>query len=209
MLHVQAHLRSMGIASEIFAEHIDPLLSHLIRPIQGYEGSDSHLLLLHHSMGNDVFDDVISLPNDIVAVYHNITPERYFTNPGLRSYIRLGQDQLVALARRAKCGVADSNYNRKEMLSVGFDRPEVLPVRTDFTVFVHSPNSEQWRSTDWLFVGRIVGNKCQHDLVRAFAVYARSFDDDARLVLVGDTSHGDYVSFVRGEAVGWGSRTGL
>jgi len=46
-----------------------------------------------------------------------------------------------------------------------------------------------------------VGNKCQHELVRAFAVYVHNFDDDdARLVLIGDTSREDYVEVVRGEA---------
>jgi glycosyltransferase involved in cell wall biosynthesis len=200
MLRLQTELRAMGIVSEVLAEHVDPRLSDRIRPIQSYGGSDEHLLLLHHSMGNDAFDDVIGLPNDIVAIYHNITPEHYFADPGSRKYVRLGRAQLAALARRANFGVAASNFNRKEMLAVGFDRPEVLPVRTDFAEFAPTSATDRWRSTDWLFVGRIVGNKCQHELVRAFAVYARSFDTDARLVLVGDTSHGDYVDLVRADA---------
>jgi glycosyltransferase involved in cell wall biosynthesis len=130
-----------------------------------------------------------------------VTPERYFSDPGFREAIRLGRQQLSLLALRAIVGVADSNFNRQEMLAVGFRRVEVLPVRTDYAEFVPpSPESRQ-RSADWLYVGRIVGNKCQHELVRAFAVYAKNFDDsDARLVLIGDTSRADYVAVVREEA---------
>ncbi|MFZ0668379.1 MAG: glycosyltransferase, partial [Acidimicrobiales bacterium] len=52
-------------------------------------------------------------------------------------------------------------------------------------------------TTDWLYVGRIVGNKCQHDLVKAFSYYAKAFDGDARLILVGDTSVSGYVEEVK------------
>jgi glycosyltransferase involved in cell wall biosynthesis len=200
MLHVQGHLSAMGIRSEIYAEHIDNQLGGRVRPIDEYEGSNSHLLLFHHSMGNEAFEDVIVLPNDVVAIYHNITPERYFSNEVVRNYVRLGRDQLLALARRAQCGVADSNFNRREMLAAGFKRVEVLPVRTDFSDFYHRSSSEGFRSSDWLFVGRLVGNKCQHDIVRAFAIYSKSFDDSARLILIGDTSDSAYVDFIRSEA---------
>ena len=201
MFELQQYLQRMGYTSEIFAEHVTDGLRNRIHSIGGYEGSSANLLLIHHSLGYGIFDDVISRPDDVVAIYHNVTPERYFSDPGFREAIRLGRQQLSLLALRAIVGVADSNFNRQEMLAVGFRRVEVLPVRTDYAEFVPpSPESRQ-RSADWLYVGRIVGNKCQHELVRAFAVYAKNFDDsDARLVLIGDTSRADYVAVVREEA---------
>ncbi len=200
MLRLQEHLRAMGMVSEVFAEHVAPELVRSIHPIHGYQGSEHHLLLVHHSMGNAAFDRVIDLPNDIVAIYHNITPEQYFEDEIVRGWLRLGREQLAILARRARLGVAVSNFNRREMLAVGFRRPEVLPVRTDFSEFASAAASGVWRSSDWLFVGRVVANKCQHDLVRAFAIYCREFDGDARLLLVGDISDNDYTGLVRREA---------
>ncbi len=201
MLELQEHLRRMGHASEIFAEHVTEGLRDRIHPIGGYEGSSANLLLVHHSLGYSIFDEVIGRPDDVVAVYHNVTPERYFSDPVFRDAIRLGRQQLSLLALRAAVGVADSNFNRQEMLGVGFRRVEVLPVRTNFSEFVPTSGETGRRSTDWLYVGRIVGNKCQHELVRAFAVYVNSFDDgDARLVLIGDTVRADYVAVVRDEA---------
>ncbi len=205
MLQVQSELVSMGFKSEIFGEHIDQNLSNQIRPISEYSGSNNELLFLHHSMGNNAFDDIVALPNDIVVVYHNITPEHFFDHPIVRSYARLGREQLAALAPRARSSLADSNYNRREMLALGFKRVEVLPVRTEFSYFLRPPASNEWRSTDWLYVGRLVRNKGQHDLVRAFAVYATAFDDHARLVLIGDLSDTAYATFVRTEA----SRLGI
>jgi glycosyltransferase involved in cell wall biosynthesis len=200
MLQLQKLFREMGFVSEIFAEHIAPGLQDRIHSIHGYRGSDSELLVFHHSIGHDIFDDVIDLPNNIVVVYHNVTPERYFDNDLVRHYIRLGRDQLALLARRALFGVADSNFNRREMLAAGFRRVEVLPVRVDFSDFKPVDRVDALPSNDWLYVGRLVGNKCQHDLVGAFSLYSRAFDKDARLILIGDTSDGDYVSLVRHEA---------
>jgi glycosyltransferase involved in cell wall biosynthesis len=197
MLQLQRLLREMGFVSEIFAEHIAPGLQDRIRSIHGYRGADSELLLLHHSMGYDAFDDVIALPGSIVVVYHNVTPEQYFENDLVRHYIRLGRDQLVVLARRALFGIADSNFNRREMLAAGFRRVEVLPVRVDFGDFQRSDRNGAPVSNDWLYVGRLVGNKCQHELVAAFALYGRTFDKDARLILIGDMSSASYVSQVR------------
>ena len=44
----------------------------------------------------------------------------------------------------------------------------------------------------WLFVGRVAPNKCQHDVVGAFAVYRRVFDPGARLTLVGGATSPHY-----------------
>lgn len=197
MIEVQILLQDLGYHSEIFAEHISPGLQGRILPIHAYEGSESELLLVHHSQGHDAFDDVIALANDIVTVYHNVTPELYFADAAVRRYIRLGREQLALLAQRSVLGVADSNFNRREMLAVGFRRVEVLPVRVDFAEFSQRSWDGPSGSNDWLYVGRLVGNKCQHELVAAFSVYSRLFDPDARLVLVGDLAADDYVATVR------------
>jgi len=86
------------------------------------------------------------------------------------------------------------------MLAVGFQRVEVLPVRIDFQDFAVATSGLKQDTADWLYVGRIVGNKCQHDLVAAFAIYASHFNSNARLVLIGDTSDHDYVVRVKAEA---------
>ncbi len=56
----------------------------------------------------------------------------------------------------------------------------------------------------WLFVGRLVPNKCQHDVVAAFAAYRRVFDAGARLVLVGGVSSASYAQAVRAQVEGLG-----
>jgi glycosyltransferase involved in cell wall biosynthesis len=204
MLDLQGHLRGMGLDSEIFALHIEPGLERRIHPIQTYRGSPDNLLILHHSLGHPLLDDVLALPDQIAVIYHNLTPEHYFSNTEFRRLIRLGHDQLALLARRSSVGIANSNYSRREMLAVGFRRVEVLPVRVDYSQFARVAADSPFPSTDWLYVGRVVGNKCQHELVQAFALYTRAFDDEARLVLIGDVAVREYVDLVRGETARMG-----
>jgi glycosyltransferase involved in cell wall biosynthesis len=200
MLELQANVRELGYVSEIFAQHIGAGLEGRIRPLVNYGGSSDELLLVHHSHGHDVLDDIVGLANPVVAVYHNVTPERYFTSEYERRYVRMGREQLGLLAGRSLFGVAVSNFNRREMLKAGFQRVEVVPVRTDYSSFVPAARARSQRSRDWLYVGRVVSNKCQHRVVQAFAEYHRRFEPQSRLVLIGDLSDEDYVEQVRDEA---------
>ncbi len=201
MFELRDVLQTLGYQSDVFAEHIAAGLGEEVRPLGSYAGAHDELLLVHHSSGHDLLDDVVALPNPVATVYHNVTPDRYFDDPAVRRYLRMGREQLGALAGRSLCGVAASNYNRREMRACGFRWVEVLPVRTDFSAFALAGRAPGAKGRDWLYVGRIVGNKAQHRLVRAFASYYRHFDRRARLVLVGGQYDEGYVRRVRQEAV--------
>lgn len=192
MLYLRTQLQEMGYESEIFAEHVGANVPEPIYDVGSYGVNGRQLLLWHHSMGNDAFERLLRMPHRVIAVYHNVTPAEYFTDPTQRYYSWLGREQLRLLAKVSAGGIAASNYNRREMLSSGFDSAEVLPPRTDFKSLAQTGPDRQ-RSTDWLFVGRVVANKCQRDVVRAFAYYARSFDTEAQLLLIGDLSDAEYV----------------
>jgi glycosyltransferase involved in cell wall biosynthesis len=46
--------------------------------------------------------------------------------------------------------------------------------------------------TRWLFIGRVAPNKCQHDVIAAFATYRELYDPKARLTLVGGRTSNVY-----------------
>src|SRR5690348_18468423 len=57
MLEIQNVLRHAGFSSEIFTQHVAPGLEKVVRPLSHYPAGASSLLLVHHSMGFDGFDD--------------------------------------------------------------------------------------------------------------------------------------------------------
>ena len=149
-------------------------------------------LLLHYSMGNEVFDQLAKLPARKVLIYHNVTPPEFFSgiNPHAALHAQLGRTQLATLADRMELGVGVSDYNRRELESAGFRRTAVVPLLIDWRAYAAAPDPAvlaHWSTarTKLLFVGRISPHKRQDDLIRLIAYYRACIDPEAQLILVG------------------------
>src|SRR3546814_4577880 len=66
----------------------------------------------------------------------------------------------------------------------------------DPVVAEHLARTRAGRS--WLFVGRLAPNKCQHDVIAAFAAYRMLYDRGARLTLVGSEAASSYADALLG-----------
>ena len=149
-------------------------------------------LLLHFSMGNEVFDQLAKLPARKVLVYHNVTPAEFFTgiNPHAALHAQLGRKQLGTLAAQMELGVGVSEYNRRELEAAGFTRTAVVPLLIDWTAYDVAPDpavlaQRASARTKLLFVSRIAPHKRQDDLIRLIAYYRACIDPEAQLILVG------------------------
>ena len=149
-------------------------------------------LLLHFSMGNEVFDQLAKLPARKVLVYHNVTPAEFFSgiNAHAALHAQLGRKQLATLGDQMELGVGVSEYNRRELEAAGFARTAVVPLLIDWTAYDVAPDPAvlaQWSTvrTKLLFVGRIAPHKRQDDLIRLIAYYRACIDPEAQLILVG------------------------
>lgn len=149
-------------------------------------------LILHFSMGNEVFDQLVKLPARTVLVYHNVTPAEFFSgiNPHAALHAQLGRKQLATLAANVELGVGVSDYNRRELEAAGFARTAVVPLLIDWKAYDVTPDPAvlaQWAAahTKLLFVGRISPHKRQDDLIRLLAYHRACVDPEAQLILVG------------------------
>ena len=67
------------VRSDLFAWGTRPEVRALVRDYRELERLPKDaLLLIHHSMGNDVLSEVAKLPQRKAIVYHNITPAEHF-----------------------------------------------------------------------------------------------------------------------------------
>jgi L-malate glycosyltransferase len=203
-------LRDAGWRSEIFAEAThDELLSESIR-VEEYprHAAPGDVLVYQFSTSSMVADLLAERPEPLVIDYHNVThPELYGDwDPASaeRSADALGQ--LTRLAPRAALGLADSEFNRADLETAGCRRTAVVPVLVDLDRLVAPPDqrisarlaaAKAGGGSDWLFVGRLVPSKAQHELVKALWAYRRLYDPLARLQLVGPTPSGRYLTALR------------
>jgi len=207
-LELQRIFWSAGVRSELFAWEAKPEVRALVRDYHELETVQRRdgLLLIHHSIGNDAVPEVAGLPIRKAVVYHNITPAKYFAglNDELMRYADVGREQLKLLAKSAELGIADSDYNRKELEEAGLANTAVVPPLVDWEDFDRPPDQDVARRladerTAILTVGQILPHKAVHDVVAAFARY-RDSDRTAHLYLVGPTAmSAGYLDRVRGD----------
>ena len=194
-LAIQAHLRRAGFRSDIFAEKVHPRMAHLARPLWEYAevSSPQTVCLFHFSIGSGAGRLIHAAPDRLVCIYHNITPGEWFLHfhPHLAGLCYHGRRELMAFAARTELGLADSEFNRRELEAAGFARTAVLPIVMDLERYRRPPSAVVRRlyddgRTNVLFVGRIIPNKKIDDLIRVFAFYQRYENPRSRLLLVGD-----------------------
>jgi glycosyltransferase involved in cell wall biosynthesis len=156
------------------------------------------ILLTKDAMGNQalaITEFVRSLPDRVVVYYHNVTPAHYFEaiNPAVALVLARSRGELASLRDFAPSALADSEYNRRELLEMGFQDVTVIPPILGFSQLDIPPDDSVMRRYDdgrvnILFVGRIAPNKRPDDLIRMFAYYERWIDPHARLILVGSSN---------------------
>ncbi len=203
-------LRQAGWRSEIFAEAThDELLGETIR-VEEYpaHAAPGDVLVYQFSTSSMVADLLAARPEPLVLDFHNVThPELYEGwDPASARRSAEAIEQLAVLAPRAALGLADSELNQADLRAAGCRRTQVVPVLVDLERLVAPPDprvaarladGRRDDGADWLFVGRLVPSKAQHDLVKALWAYRRLYDPRARLHLVGPTPSGRYLASLR------------
>jgi L-malate glycosyltransferase len=199
VLGIQRVLRSAGYTSEIFVDTADPRLEDRTTDyrdlIDGVQATD--LLLHHFSIGSRASRVAFALPARMVLIYHNITPPEYFVGVHdlLVELCYLGRRELRAYVPRCELALGDSEFNRRELETIGFPRTGVLPVVPDFShlngvvdPFVAKDFDDGW--VNLVFVGRVIPNKRIENLIRVFHAYKTWFNPRSRLIVVG--AHGGF-----------------
>jgi glycosyltransferase involved in cell wall biosynthesis len=204
-----------GVQSEIFVDEAKPEVRAFARSWRDLrpKRSTAGLTLIHMSMGNDAIDEIVELPGRKAVVYHNITPARYFSgfNPAAEKYAEVGRRQLKDLAARAELGIADSEFNRRELEELGYARTAVVPIGIDWAAFDVEPDPAVMRAlseerTSIVTVGQLLPHKGVHDVIAGFARY-RERDRGARLYLVGSTAmSAQYIERLRADVERLGLR---
>ena len=190
---VRALLRGMGHESELFALTIDTELRDDVRPFADPAATRGDATIFHYALPSPMTAAFASLPSGRILQYHNVTPACYFApyDAGLFRLASVGRKELATLSGRVDLALGDSEYNRRELESLGFDRTGVFPIAVDTARLTDSaprPALDQLLDDEFvnfLFVGRIAPNKKIEDHIRLAEVYKRNIDSHYRFIFVG------------------------
>lgn len=186
-------LRDDRVETVIVADHCDAGLDREMITVDDYVWREHDIIVLHYSIWSRTASWVLEQnPGRVLMIYHNVTPPKWFAgiNPQAEAETRFAREVLQRFAPVVATGLGDSPYNQDELIEAGFTSTGVLPIMMDQDSLAEAYNTAlagrlRDGTVTWLFVGRIAPNKCQHDVVSAFAVYHRQINSRSRLVIVG------------------------
>ncbi len=192
-LRVRDLFRAWGHESDIFAMSADPGLASEVRHWEEPEARGGDVTILHFATASPMSAAFGTVPGARVLHYHNVTPARFFApfDAGLARAAAAGRTELAALSGRVDLAVGASDYNRRELDTLGFGRTAVVPLLLDLDRLTHAlrvPALEwllQDGLTNILFVGRIAPNKRIEDHIRLAEHYKRYVDVSYRFIFVG------------------------
>ncbi len=203
-------LRAAGWRSEIFAEAVHEDLAGEAHHYSDFTSlaTGGDVLIYQMTTATDLAAYLAARPEPLIVDYHNITPPELYDawEPAVAQRNRYARDQLAALASPSAWGVGDSELNCADLRAAGYVRTRVQPLfinlddrfsRPDEAALHELEALKSGGGSDLLYIGRLVPNKAQHDLVKAVWVYRRLYDPDARLWLVGEPSCPPYAAALR------------
>jgi glycosyltransferase involved in cell wall biosynthesis len=190
---IRGILRDAGHTSDLFALTIDDDLRGEVKPFADAAARAGDVTIFHFALPSPMTREFSTLDGARVLQYHNITPAAFFApyDPGLFRLAALGREELRSLVGHVDLALGDSEFNRRELVDMGFTRTGVLPIAVNterITGAARRPALEKILGDgliNILFVGRIVPNKRIEDHIRLAELYKRYVDSYYRFIFVG------------------------
>lgn len=186
--------------SAIYAENLDARLAaidgvHKISNLPELNADD--IIIYHLSTGSNLNRKIRDYVGRKLVIYHNITPANFFERYS-ETTARLcskGRSEVKALNKTFEAGICDSDYNRQELIEMGYTCPlAVCPILIPFDDYQKTPDSEVIAKysddvKNVVFVGRVAPNKKQEDLIALDSAYRKLYPEDkVRFILVGSAN---------------------
>jgi glycosyltransferase involved in cell wall biosynthesis len=188
-------LRELGHDSEIFALTIDDDLKEDVRPFADPASRAGDITIFHFALVSPMTSEFGRLAHGRVLQYHNVTPAHFFASydPAIFRLAALGRQDLRTLVDSTDVALGDSEFNRRELETMGFRNTRVFPIAVDLRKIVDAPRLPSLERVlddglqNFLFVGRIAPNKKIEDHIRLAEHYKRYVDEPYRFIFVGRT----------------------
>jgi L-malate glycosyltransferase len=211
-----AHARMMrrwGLQSEVYAAELAPGTTG-VAPLRQLRRGDDDVVVLHYTAFAKRLDATVDGFGRTLLVYHNVTPPEYLWewDALVAARCAAARERLHRYPGRVAATATATAFNAADLTEAGFEDVRVVPelYELDFARFGDGsrpaalPTAEE--EPEVLFVGRLIPNKRQDELIRAFALFQREHAPGARLRLVGGPLGGAYPRHLEELAAAVGAR---
>jgi glycosyltransferase involved in cell wall biosynthesis len=137
--HMKEFFLSQGFYSDIYCLTRDLGLEDTCQLFSAYGKPDpTDVAILHYALPSPLTAAFAKLPSRRVILYHNLTPHFFFEgfSPEMVRISRFGREELSSLVPHVSMALADSEFNRQELIQIGYKKTEVFPLFVDFKKYV-------------------------------------------------------------------------
>lgn len=208
VIAIQNYLRKEGYVTGIFANCIHVKIpkgtGYSIKNMPELRKDD--VILYHFASEDPLADSIVKkAPCAVVLRYHNVTPPHFFKgyDAGAEQNTKKGLKQIKGLIPYVDYGLVVSEFNKIDLLEMGYTCPiDVAPILIQFEDYEKKPSDKVIKKysdgrKNFVFVGRMAPNKKVEDVITAFTTYKKTYDQTARLFLVGNYNAEDkYYKFL-------------
>lgn len=193
-------LCSLGVVSTLFADEIKQgAESHAVHYSRFKPRSSTRRLLIYQASTMSPMAEMLTERPELKLVnFHNVTPPEFAFgwDIGIATAMMRALGELEDFAEVTDLAFTVSRFNLKDLDSLGYRSTALAPPFIAFQQRITRQTRVVERGARWLFVGRVFPNKAQIELIRAFAVYRKWFDELATLTLVGGRNCVPYVEAI-------------
>ncbi len=207
IFEMDTRFRQWGHEARIFVQtpqtpHPDGGSIHPFDDLEQFLTNREDLFIYHYGIYHTSIEQFQRAQGRRMLIYHNITPAHFFAGWDMinESICNIGRTYLQCLLD-CDFAVGDSDYNRQELVELGFDERNtaVLPIFLTLNAFetLQYDNNlartlQQNNTVNWLTVGRVVPNKALENIIRIFYVYNKHFNPASHLHIVGSSNMASY-----------------
>src|SRR5262249_40006356 len=135
-LQVQGVLRELGYRSDFYVGQTDLVGRPDVHPYERFAEGRSReptWLLYQASTGSPMAQYLATRPEPKLVNYHNITPPGFFEpwEPTVTTALAAGLRQMEALAPSTELAIADSAFNERDLVRLGYAVTGVVPILFD------------------------------------------------------------------------------
>ena len=193
-INIDKIFKKNGYETELYAENIDKKLKDKVFKISKLKKVNKNDILIYHkSTGTDLSFLLEKYKCKKIMRYHNITPGKYLEkyNKYLYNLVKYGRKGLEYASKYFNYSLAVSDYNKNELDKLKYKSTMTLPILIPFEDYKKEPDKKVIKKysdgkKNILFVGRVVPNKAQEDIIKSFYYYKKYANGDSRLILVGN-----------------------
>lgn len=190
-------MKEMGYDTHIYCENLDRRIDKKIADdlrMGMPELKSKDIVIYHHSTSSALAEILPKCGCRMIMIYHNITPPGFFKGYSASAYdsATMALRELAFLSDKVDYCMAVSEFNKQGLIEGGFKcEIGVRPILIPFDDYKKKPDKKIIGKygdgyTNIIFVGRIVPNKKQEDVIAAFAYYKKNVNPKSRLILVGN-----------------------